>query len=232
MVKIILSAGHGQGKNHNRGGLLFNEGDNNFYYSLELKKELETYKDVKVDLVREKISDNPSINERAKMGQGYDFYLSIHSNATSKSEVRGSEVWDSVERPNKILAELLCVETSNFFKHKNRGVKYKEGQTGYNWYGELRFNKAKSSMILENGFHTNFEDSLIFKNNHKELAIVHSRALASYYGLKKKTINESEHWANKPFESLNKKGIVIHEKRFDDKITRGEVLALIERILK
>ena len=37
-MKIILSAGHGAGKDHNRGALYYNEGDNNYYYSLELKK--------------------------------------------------------------------------------------------------------------------------------------------------------------------------------------------------
>lgn len=232
-MKIILSAGHGAGKAHNRGGLLFNEGDNNFHYSLVLKEELETYENVKVDLVREKITDNPPIHERAKMGAGYDLYLSIHSNAASNSSVRGTEVWDSVERPNKQLAQMLCDATANFFNHRNRGVKYREGQPGYNWYGELRFNQAKSAMIVENGFHTNMEDSLIFRDKHKELAAVQARAIASFYGLKKKAVKEEKpNWAQKHYDSLIKKGVVINETRFDDPITRGELFALLDRIIK
>lgn len=40
------------------------------------------------------------------------------------------------------------------------------------------------------------------------------------------------HWAEKPYQSLLKKGIHIHEKRFNDQITRGEVFALLDRIIK
>lgn len=232
MFKMLISAGHGAGKNYNRGGLLFNEGDNNYNYSLVLKAELETYENVKVDLVRKKITDNPTLSQRAAMGSGYDLYLAIHSNAAAAS-VRGTEVWDSVERPNKQLAKLICDATAEFFGHRNRGVKYKEGRPGYNWYGELRFNQAKSAMIVENGFHTNMQDSLIFRDKQKELAIVQARAIASHYGLKKKAVKvKKEHWAQASYDSLIKKGIEINETRFDDKITRGEVFALLDRIVK
>ncbi len=231
-MKILLNAGHGPGKAHNRGALYFNEGDNNFYYSLVLKKELETYENVKVDLVRKNINDNPTLAQRSAMGEGYDLYLAIHSNAASP-HVRGTEVWDSVERPNRALAKVICDVTAELFNHRNRGVKYKEGQKGFNWYGELRFNQAKSAMIVENGFHTNHEDCLFFKNNHKQLAIVQARAIASFYGLKKKAVKEDKpHWAQEHYGSLIKKGVAINETRFDDKITRGEVFALLDRIVK
>ena len=228
-MKIILAAGHGAGKADNRGALYFNEGDNNFFYSLELKKELETYEGVKVDLIRKKITDNPSLAERAKKGAGYGLYLAIHSNAANP-DVRGTEVWDSVERPNKQLAQMICDTTVELFNHRNRGVKYKEGQQGYNWYGELRFNQAKSAMIVENGFHTNHKDCLFFKNNHKQLAVVQARAIASFYGLKKKAIKEDKpHWGEKYHNNLARKGIKLDEKRFDDKITRAEAMALVDK---
>lgn len=40
------------------------------------------------------------------------------------------------------------------------------------------------------------------------------------------------HWAEQHFQSLNKKGIVIHERRFDDKITRGEVMSLLDKMYR
>ena len=43
--------------------------------------------------------------------------------------------------------------------------------------------------------------------------------------------NKKEHWAEKSFKSLNDKGIEIHEKRFDDTITRGEVFSLLDRVV-
>lgn len=39
-----------------------------------------------------------------------------------------------------------------------------------------------------------------------------------------------EHWAEKHWKSLNEKGIIVHEKRFDDNITRGEMMALVDRL--
>lgn len=43
--------------------------------------------------------------------------------------------------------------------------------------------------------------------------------------------NKKEHWAEKSFKNLNEKGIEIHEKRFDDTITRGEVFSLLDRVV-
>lgn len=38
-----------------------------------------------------------------------------------------------------------------------------------------------------------------------------------------------EHWAERHFINLNKKGIKIHDRRFDEPITRGEVFALLDK---
>ena len=42
---------------------------------------------------------------------------------------------------------------------------------------------------------------------------------------------QPEHWAQKYYDYLINKGIVIHDKRFDDIITRGEMFALMARIM-
>ena len=102
--------------------------------------------------------------------------------------VRGTEVFDSIEKPNKQLAQALVDVTSNYFKHNNRGVKYRESETtkGKNYYGELRDNQAKSAMIIEHGFHTNMQDCLIFRDNHEELAKLQAKVIADHYVLKLK----------------------------------------------
>lgn len=41
-----------------------------------------------------------------------------------------------------------------------------------------------------------------------------------------------EHWAQEYYDYLNANGIIIHETRFDDSITRGEVFALLAKIHK
>lgn len=235
MIKIMLAAGHGAGKNFNRGGLYYNEGDNNYYYSLVLKKELEKYDGVKVDLLRNKITDNPTLQQRSHMGKGYDLYLAIHSNATNKSSVRGTEVWDSVEKPNKKLAQALCDETVRLFNHNNRGVRYKEGRKGWNWYGELRGNQAKSHMIIENGFHTNPQDCRFFKDNHQKLAEVQAKVIAEHYKLKKKggntmaNNNTPSNWAKEAWD-WSKKERLLDGNRPKEPITREEVAVILKRL--
>lgn len=44
--------------------------------------------------------------------------------------------------------------------------------------------------------------------------------------------NQKEHWAEKAFKNLNDKGIEIHERRFDEPITRGELFSLLDRVLE
>ena len=45
-------------------------------------------------------------------------------------------------------------------------------------------------------------------------------------------MDDSKHWAQKPYDFLTKdKGIVIHETRFDDSLTRGEMFALMARMM-
>lgn len=246
-MQIILDAGHGAGKKHNRGGIYYNEGDNNFYYSLVLKEELEKYKNVKVELTRSKITDNPSLSQRANMGKGHDLFLSLHSNAGAPNagapNVRGSEVWDSVERPNKALAQAIVNNTSNLFKHNNRGVRYKVGQPGYNWYGVLRFNQARSAMILEIGFHTNKKDCLYFRNHHWKIAQEHIKAIANHYNLKSKdnkiaskpnTImnkNAPSIWAKEAWDLTKVKGY-LDGTRPKEGLTREELASVIVRVLE
>lgn len=181
-MKILLDAGHGAGSAHNRGSVCSNEGDNNYHYSLVLKKELEKIKGVKVDLTRNKISDNPSLASRAAKGAGYDLFMSLHSNGAIAS-VRGTEIYDSVARPNKALADKLVKAIAKEFGHRNRGTKYRKGSSGSDYYGVLRGNKAKSSMIVEHGFHSNPIDCQYFKNNHQSIAKATADVIRDHYSL-------------------------------------------------
>lgn len=243
MIKILIDAGHGAGAAHNRGAVCFNEGDNNFHFSLVLKSELEKYEEVQVGLTRTNINQNPNLQTRAAMGKGYDLFLSIHSNAGGGGKTRGTEVWDSVEKPNKSLATKICTATARLFGHNNRGVKYKTGQPGFNWYGVLRFNGAKSAMIIENGFHDNSQDCNFFKNNHRIIAETQARVMAEHYGLKRKgvvkptiptpapvTNNNPSSWAKQSWDwATNQKFLDGTRPRED--ITREEFITVIKRIV-
>lgn len=182
-IKIMLDPGHGAGKAFNRGALDGNEGDNNFLYSLVLKRELEKRGFV-VGTTRKKIGDNPSLYDRGRSAAGYDLFISLHSNA-GPSGVRGTEIWQDIHNPF-LGAQGLCAALAKAFGHRDRGIKRKVNSAGQNWYGVLRANRAKCGMLIEHGFHTNREDSAFYASDRgrKKLAEVTADYLAHYYGLK------------------------------------------------
>ena len=182
-MKIILDAGHGQGSAHNRGSVIGNEGDNNYAFSLVLKKELEKY-GIQVGLTRPNPAQDPSLNARGAMAAGYDMFISLHSNAATAS-VRGTEIYNSVQRPApSSLVNALVADISKFFGHANRGVKTRKWNNG-DYYGVLRSNLAKVGFLIEYGFHTNRQDAEIYVSKRQELAEITASRIASHYGLKK-----------------------------------------------
>ena len=189
MIKILLDQGHGGGNSSRRGfvnveGYMYcNEGQNNFYFSKLLKQELEK-KGFQVGTTRNNMNEDPSLPARGKMGKGYDLMISAHSNAND-GNAHGSEVWDStnpVESDAK-LGRLLSKVTADTLGIPDRGVKYKKNNSGSNFYGVLRNGLAKKNMILELFFHDNYNDTVKFINNHKQLAVNLADALAKYYKL-------------------------------------------------
>ena len=196
-MKIILDAGHGQGSAHNRGSVIGNEGDNNYAFSLVLKKELEKY-GIQVGLTRPNPAQDPSLNARGAMAAGYDMFISLHSNA-AVSTVRGTEIYNSVQRPApSALVNSLVADIAKFFGHANRGVKTRKWNNG-DYYGVLRSNLAKVGFLIEYGFHTNRQDAEIYVNKRQELAEITASRIASHYGLKKTSAPDKP--ASKPTQS-------------------------------
>lgn len=203
MVKIVLDAGHGAGKVFNRGGLLFNEGDQNYKFSLLLKKELEKYKNVEVLLTRKNITDDPSLEDRGKMYPGADLFCSIHTNAFENSSAKGTETWVSV-RNNLNFGKIFNDVTVKTLGTVDRGVKQRKQDDGRDWYGVLRNSTAKYSLLIENVFHTNLEDSKIYLAKQNELAEAQAGAIALYYNLTKKVTSKVK--AVSDYNGFKKKG--------------------------
>ena len=183
-VKILLDPGHGAGKAHNRGFVGGNnEGDANFNYCIgHLKPALER-RGFEVAMTRKKITDDPSLDARSAMAEGYDLLFSSHSNAmgTPNSGASGTEIWDSVQKPNRTLADALCKAISGALNITNRGVKYRKQSDGKDWYGVLRASKAKSAMLVEHFFHDNANDVNKWWAKYKQVAEATADTLAAFY---------------------------------------------------
>ena len=190
----MIDPGHGAGKAYNRGFKQVdnlshcNEGDCNYLYAHDfLKPALEKY-GFKVDLTRDNIFQNPSLQARGLMAKDYDLLLSVHSNAAS-GNVRGVEVWDSTNPKEscKALGDKICAYVSSSIGTSNRGTKYRKNNAGTNYYGILRLGYAKKNMIVEHVFHDNIQDATVYRKNLDKTANAVAKAIAEFYGLSQKT---------------------------------------------
>lgn len=82
---------------------------------------------------------------------------------------------------------------------------------------------------IELSFHDSEEESKWIHMNIDQLAQAIVRGMVNNLGLKLKN-EKPVHWAEKSYQSLISKGIVINERRFDDGIKRGEIFALLDQL--
>lgn len=190
---LVFDPGHGGGSAHNRGGVLFNEGDQNFYFTNELVKAAQRYANVVTKTTRTNINEDPSMEDRANAGDGADLYLSIHTNASSAS-VRGTEIWGSNSNTSHEFAKDLTSKISTTLNTPNRGVKYdsqksvtstpQKGEKDTWWV--FKDNEAKEKYIVETVFHTNLEDSRAYLQNQAKLANLFMDTIARHFNLQLK----------------------------------------------
>lgn len=169
--KIVFSEGHGSGIEYNRGGVLFNEGDKNFDFGRKIVSYLNKKYDVDVSGIRQvKGNIDHDLKTRREFGSDADLFYSIHTNAFDK-KVSGVEVFLSYQSLEYYeFAKKLTEKISKILGIENRGVKFKRysmendtidtANSQYaNYFGELRGNKAKCSVLVEHCFHDNIEDA-------------------------------------------------------------------------
>ncbi len=142
-----------------------------------------------------------------------DIFIDVHINAGGGT---GVEAWvyskGSKAYPH---AEKICKSISKNIGIANRGVKINPS------YWSVSLCKAPA-IIIEGAFIDNKLDM------QKLTPLKYATAIAECFGEVKK-VEKKEHWAEKHFKSLNDKGIEVKEKRFNDSMTRGEVMALLDR---
>lgn len=187
MVKILLDPGHGT---ENRGFVNIanfaycSEGMCNYYYATAfLRPALKRY-GFEVGITKNKMSQNPSLSARGKMGKGYDMLLSLHSNAGG-GKATGTEIYDSVNPKEKLttffgeLSAAIAIACGT----NNRGVKYRSNSHGSNYYGILRHGLAKHNAIIEHAFHDNYSDAKKYVSSLSKIAEATAKKLAEFYGL-------------------------------------------------
>ncbi|MDL2310425.1 cell wall-binding repeat-containing protein [Peptostreptococcaceae bacterium OttesenSCG-928-C18] len=201
-VCILLDPGHASGRTHNRGyvGAKWkNEGDGNYAFSLILKKELEAYGIIVGTTRPANTAYDKPLADRGKEAQGYDLFISLHTNAANRNmagTAQGVEIYNSVNKTGAAsLAKNLTNTISSTLSNTNRKVKYRyydetvsigspiPGKTT-DYYGVLRANLAPAGMLIEHCFHDNASDVAKYEARATTLAKNMAATIASYYGLR------------------------------------------------
>lgn len=196
-IKIMIDAGHYRKTNRSPCNSAYYESDMTWKLHLLLKKELESTYGFTVGTTRADKDVDLEVYSRGLKADGYDMFISLHSNALSYS------VTDGVDRPVIIYP---MAQTSDQISFANRvgaavrnvmGTKQKyqlyireyPNRPGVDYYGVIRGAVAAGCpmpFIIECGFHTDTycTNWLLNDNNLKKLALAIAKSIADHYGVK------------------------------------------------
>jgi N-acetylmuramoyl-L-alanine amidase len=186
MAKVRIDAGHSP-KSVNGGKSGYKEHLGMWKLSNYLKEILESY-GVQTDLTRAYDAD-PDLYDRGKMAQGYDLFISEHSNAGGG---RGVEVIRDINKPQD---EAFAIELTNAVAKVMNTTSRKVMTRTYinngktvNYYGVIRGasdTNCKHNFIIENGFHDNITDEAFLKvdSNLQKIAQAQAEVICKYLGV-------------------------------------------------
>lgn len=238
--KVFLGVGHG-GSDPGAVGYLV-EKDVNLTMATACRDFLVAY-GVDVKMSRTKDEDDTVMQEVAECNAyAPDLAVDVHNNSGGGD---GFEVFHTIHGgTGKTLAQ-------NIEKHvkaigqNSRGVKTRQGNNG-DYYAFIRETVAPA-VICEGVFVDTKADAAQADTLAEQQAfgVAYAKGILDTLGIPYDEPEEDpdepeqpaeepakEHWAQKHYDSLIAKGVRIDETRFDDPITRGEVFALLDRIVK
>ncbi len=233
-MKICLDPGHGQHDPGAIGPTGLREKDVALAVALNVGEKL---KRGGIEVVYTRTDDRPDFpkDQRQNLARRVSIanmakancFVSIHCNSATNRTAHGTETFCVQLGYNaEKLARAIQSGAVKATGLRDRGVK------AANFY-VLRYTQMPAALV-EIAFISNPQEEKLLASvdfqNRVSGAI--ASGICNYLGVKYVPEKEKEHWAEKHFKSLKEKGVKIHEKRYDDNITRGEVFALLDRIVK
>lgn len=203
--RIMLDAGHDGKYNRSPAVKEYYESDFNFKFCNMLKEELEAL-GFEVGLTRKSQDEKLELHKRGNASDGYDLFLSIHSNATGTGKTN-----DNVDYPVAIvmlddekvdideismeIGKKLAATVAEVMQTKQAGRTYTRqssndrdgnGIMDDEYYGVLHGAKRVGTpgIILEHSFHTNTRSTewLLNEENLRDMAKAEAAVLAEHYG--------------------------------------------------
>ena len=198
MNLLILDAGHSfntKGKNNAKENFYEWEFNNDMQYKIKARCEELGIKVFLTNPNPNKVSDIP-LSTRANLANDYwiknnkckAIFISIHANAFSNSNTRGTETYHATNASttSKNFAKVLNDNIVKAMKEldpasEDRGVKTENFTVIYK--------ASMPSVLCEYAFYSNLDDLKILKNNRSELVEATVKAICNYFNIEYKEKN-------------------------------------------
>ena len=198
MFKVCLDAGHYGKYNQSNVYPSYYESEMVWKLHLLLKKELEKY-GFAVITTRDKKDVDLALDKRGAKSKGCDFFVSLHSNASSTESVDRAVIityqdvnWTDIDDTSKAIAEKIgaCVKevmglsSYQIYQRKAGNDRDGNGKLDDEYYGVLYGARKVGTpgVIIEHGFHTNTKCAkwLSLDSNLELLAKAEAEVIANY----------------------------------------------------
>lgn len=200
IIKIMIDPGHFDHYNRSPVYSPYWESIMTWKLSNYLQEELQSL-GVHADLTKSTLEEDPTLNDRGFSSKGYDFFISMHSNAGAYESmdqplafVYQQLPWTTIDDTSAELGGLLAEKVSEVMQTNQKGSIARRAGTGDwdkngiiddEWYSVLFGARyvGTPGILLEHSFHTNYRATLWLYNddNLKKLAKEEAEVIYDYF---------------------------------------------------
>ncbi|MDE6091595.1 MAG: N-acetylmuramoyl-L-alanine amidase [Ruminococcus sp.] len=200
IIKIMIDPGHFDHYNRSPVYSPYWESIMTWKLSNYLQKELQAL-GVHADLTKDSLEADPTLNERGFSSKGYDFFISMHSNAGAYESmdqplafVYQQLPWTDIDDISAELGGLIAEKTSEVMQTNQKGGIARRKGTGDwdrngvmddEWYSVLFSARyvGTPGILMEHSFHTNYRATLWLydDDNLKRLAKEEAEVIYDYF---------------------------------------------------
>lgn len=181
-VRIMIDPGHAGYYNPSPVYSSYYESIMNWKLSNYLKTELEAL-GAEADLTKTSLEDDPDLIPRGKMSDGYDFFISMHSNAASYSSIDAplalcyqDVAWTDIDDISRDIGIQMAQLVADIMGTSQDGEIYQKlsaedrdenGVWDDEWYGVLCGARyvGTPGILLEHSYHTNYRATVWLSND-------------------------------------------------------------------
>ncbi|MCM1133480.1 MAG: N-acetylmuramoyl-L-alanine amidase [Ruminococcus flavefaciens] len=204
VIKVMIDPGHFSYYNQSPVYSPYWESVMTWKLSNYLQEEL-TALGVHADLTKDSLDEDPTLNDRGFKSKGYDFFISMHSNAGAYEStdqplaiIYQDLPWTTIDDTSREMGEILAQTVAEVMETRQKGITYqrkgtadwdRNGIMDDEWYSVLFGSRyvGTPGILLEHSFHTNYRATLWLYNddNLKKLAKEEAQVIFSYFSEKK-----------------------------------------------